>query len=326
VGLHNSIPEQLPLTGYNPAFPATSAKGDRLAFVEATEDRDIWRINGPAGQERFGGISTVGTRLISSTRMDTNPQYSPDGARIAFTSSRSGTLQIWICDSDGSNPVQLTHFIDADAGTPRWSPDGRYIAFDLFQTGTESNSDIYVISAQGGPVRCITPEKSTEDMPSWSHDGKWIYFESDRSGVFEIWKVPFTGGTAVQITKNGAAEAFESQDGQFVYYTKWQQRGLWRTSVQNRSQETLVLNIGSPYLLSLYDKGACLVDLEPAAGPTIKCLDFESNRIRTICTLPKGQSINESGPSLSVSRDGRWILYVGIDRKESDIMIVDRFR
>ena len=70
---------------------------------------------------------------------------------------------------------------NAKAGTPRWSPDGRYIAFDSPKSGTP---DIYVVSAQGGPVRRITYESSANDMPSWSHDGKWIYFESDRSRDF----------------------------------------------------------------------------------------------------------------------------------------------
>jgi Tol biopolymer transport system component len=107
--------------------------------------------------------------------MDTNPQFSPDGSRIAFTSSRNGQVEIWVCDSDGSNPVQLTELNrNSEGGTPRWSPDGRYLAFDSTKAG---RSDIYVVPAQGGPVRRITPEASHEDMPSWSRDGKWIYFE-----------------------------------------------------------------------------------------------------------------------------------------------------
>ncbi|MFL6449478.1 MAG: hypothetical protein ACJ746_17625 [Bryobacteraceae bacterium] len=98
-------------------------------------------------------------------------------------------------------------------------------------------------SAQGGPVRDITSESSDEDMASWSHDGKWIYFESDRSGVFQIWKVPFAGGTAVQVTKDGGADAFESRDGKFVYYTKWEQRGIWRKPVEG-GPDTLIITAG----------------------------------------------------------------------------------
>jgi Tol biopolymer transport system component len=254
--------------------------------------------------------------------MDTNPQYSPDGSRIAFTSSRSGTLQIWICDSHGSDPVQLTN-LEAAAATPRWSPDGRYIAFD---SPTGGVPEIYIVPAKGGPVRRITSESSGAHMASWSRDGKWIYFESDRSGVFQIWKAPLAGGINVQVTHNRGAEAFESRDGKFVYYTKWGQRGIWRKPTESGGLETLVIDRGSPYHWGLFDNGVCVIDLEAAAGPTIDCLDFDTNRITTVSRLPKNTHINVDGPSFSVSQDGRSMLYVTVQREESDIMMVDNFR
>jgi Tol biopolymer transport system component len=259
--------------------------------------------------------------LISSTRLDTNPQYSPDGKRIAFTSTRTGTLQIWVCDSDGSNSVQLTDF--EGAATPRWSPDGRYIAFDSTKAGA---SDIYVVPAQGGPVRRITPETSHEDMASWSRDGKWIYFESDQSGVFQIWKIPFAGGTAVQVTHNGGADAFESRDGKFVYYAKWDERGIWRKPTEGGGPEKLIIDRGSPHHWDLFDQGVCLADLDAVDGPMIDCFEFGTNKETTVSKLPKNTRINEGGPSFSVSKDGQWILYVTVEREESDIMMVDNFR
>ena len=67
---------------------------------------------------------------------------------------RGGGLQIWVCNSDGSNPVQLTHFV-VNLGAPRWSPDGRYIAFDSQEAG---QGDIYIVPAEGGPARRFTPK------------------------------------------------------------------------------------------------------------------------------------------------------------------------
>jgi Tol biopolymer transport system component len=259
--------------------------------------------------------------LISSTLRDTNPQYSPDGSHIAFTSSRSGTTQIWVCDSDASNPVQLTNF--ENAATPRWSPDGRYIAFDSPNSGS---ADIYVISAQGGPARRTTPESSQDDMASWSHDGKWIYFESDRSGASQLWKIPSAGGSAVQVTDGCGAEAFESRDGKVVYYANKQRRGIWRKPTEGGGAETLVVDRGSAFHWGLYDKGVCLLDLDVGSDPTIDCLDFAVNRLKTVSRLPKNMHVNEWGPSFSVSPDGRWILYVAADRRESDIMVVENFR
>ncbi len=324
LALRDRVVEPLALPGYNPKSLTISPKGDRLAFAESPEeDRDIWRVDGPTlVHGRSGGAPVPPKRLISSTRMDTNPQYSPDGSRIAFTSSRSGTEQIWVCDSDGSNPVQLTNF-GTDAATPRWSPDGRYIAFDAL---TGETSDIYVVPAQGGPVRRITPERSDEDMASWSQDGKWIYFESNRSGDFQIWKAPLAGGMTVQVTHNGGADAFESRDGKFVYYAKWRQRGIWRKPTEGDGSETLVIDRGSPYRWGLFNNGVCLIGLEAAAGPTIDCLDFNTNQITTVSRLPKNTHINVGGPAFSVSQDGRSMLYVTVERQESDIMMVDNFR
>ncbi len=67
--------------------------------------------------------------------------------RIVFVSDRSGSREIWVCDSDGGNQVQLTKFGGSHVGSPRWSPDGRQIAFDSRPSGLSS---IYVINASGG--------------------------------------------------------------------------------------------------------------------------------------------------------------------------------
>jgi dipeptidyl aminopeptidase/acylaminoacyl peptidase len=186
------------------------------------------------------------------------------------------------------------------------------------------------VPAQGGPVRRITPESSDENMASWSQNGKWIYFESNRSGVFQIWKAPLAAGIAVQVTHNGGADAFESRDGKFVYYAKWRQRGIWRTPAEGSGPETLVIDRGSPYHWGLFDKGVCLIDIEaaagPAAGPVIDCLNFDTNRITTVSRLPKNTHMNVDGPSFSISRDGRWILYATVEREESDILMVENFR
>lgn len=314
-------PELLPVLGYNPSDPAIATKGNRLAFVDASEDLDIWRIDGPAGKKRSAGPRSAITRLISSTRDDTNPQYSPDGRRVAFASARAGTDDIWVSDSDGSNPVQVTD-LKAETGTPRWSPDGRYLAFDSMKSGSQ---DVYVVPSQGGPIRRLTTESSQEDMASWSHDGRWIYFRSDRSGANEIWKAPASGGPAVAVTTNGGADAFESRDGKFVYYAKWGQQGIWRKPVTG-GPEIIVTHSGSPYYWGLFDNGICLVDPYGVTGATINCLDFASSKMTIQCTLPKGTRVNKCGPSFSVSHDGRWILYAGVERQESDIMVVENFR
>jgi hypothetical protein len=164
---------------------------------------------------------------------------------LLFTSMRGGDgAKIWVCDSDGSNPVQLTHFA-VDTGSPRWSPDGRYIAFDSDEAG---QGDIYIIPAEGGPARRFTPDDSHEDLSSWSRDGLWIYFESNRTGQFQLWKAPFPSGRPVQVTQDWGKDALESPDGKFVYYAKEDHPGIWRKpvwgwarTIDSRSRRTFFL-------------------------------------------------------------------------------------
>src|SRR5262249_57232387 len=100
---------------------------------------------------------------------------------------------------------------------PRWSPDGQWLALD---SRKEGQSEIYVIAADGGPLRRITDHPANDFVPSWSRDGKWIYFTSDRSGRYELWKIAKEGGSAVQVTSSGGFNAFESADGH-IYYEKF---------------------------------------------------------------------------------------------------------
>src|SRR5439155_9559166 len=201
---------------------AISRRGNRLAYVQWSGDYNIYRIE-VSDSTRSGHLPI---KLTPSTRLDYSPQYSPDGKRIVFQSDRSGSQEIWICDSDGSKYVQVTT-LGKWAGTPRWSPDGQQIAFDLH---TEGRGDIYVISAEGGLPRSLVTGDSDDTEPSWSRDGRWIYFASNRTRERQVWKVPSEGGEPVQVTKQGGGLAFESPDGKYLYYVK-DAPGIWRVLV-----------------------------------------------------------------------------------------------
>ena len=100
----------------------------------------------------------------------------------------------------------------------------------LLNSSPDGHWDIFVVGANGGKPRRLTNQPSFESVPCWSRDGKWIYFCSDRSGTYQIWKMPLQGGEAMQVTNRGGFAAFESPDGKFLYYTKSEEgkEGLWR--------------------------------------------------------------------------------------------------
>jgi Tol biopolymer transport system component len=131
-------PEKMPV-GHDGTSAIVSSSGNRLAYVQTQINGNIWRVDLDRGKTRAG-------ILVTSTREQYDPMISPDARRIVFRSNRSGSDEIWVCDSDGSNAQQLTSFGGPLTGTPRWSPDGKQIVFDS-RVGGEAN--VYVIDANG---------------------------------------------------------------------------------------------------------------------------------------------------------------------------------
>lgn len=309
-------PERLAAGEENPDTLAMSVQGRRLAYSSTTSDMNIWKIEVP---DTLGKTVSPPLKLIASTRTDNSPQYSPDGKKIVFTSSRTGSLEIWTCDADGSNSSRVTSIGGAHLGTPRWSPDGRQIVFDSL---TENNRDIYSVGVDGNNLRRLTTETSTDTRPSWSRDGRFVYFGSDRSGDWQVWKMPAEGGQAVQVTRNGGREAFESFDGRFVYYAKFDVLGLWRVA-SDGGEETKVLDQVWQGGWALWEQGVYFVKTEAGHPPSIEFYSFSTGQTKRITTIEKG--VVWGGPSFASTADGRSILYVNIDHTESDILLVENF-
>src|SRR5882757_3013326 len=180
----------------NERIAQSAAKGASHRELSA----DLWR------PEMHGVLRPVEFRtIISGDAGNAGPQFSPDGQRIAFMSDRSGPWQIWMSNADGSDPKQVS-FTDS-GGTPRWSPDGRSIAFDAPLDG-----GTYVFVAPIDNPESARPLAEGR-VPSFSRDGKFVYFASDRTGDWQVWKVPVSGKGEIQVTRRGGFAALESADG-----------------------------------------------------------------------------------------------------------------
>ena len=299
--------------------PAISRQGDRLAYVVERSDANIWRIDLHSPNQIPGSPF----QFISSTRMEFHPAYSPDGKKVAFGSTRSGTQEIWVCDSDGTNSVQLTFFGGEAVKGPRWSPDGQSIVFAAFPG---KNSDIHVISAKGGVPRRLTTDPADDKWPSWSWDGQSIYFVSNRSGSSQIWKVPVAGGDAVQLTPNGEDRDMpqESPDGKFIYYHKGYplQCSLWRIPVGG-GEETKVLDSMHCDGLWTLGKEAIYFIAQPdeRGNSDIRVYELATGKTRKILTIERRVT-----SYIAVSPDGLTILYPQFDLLGSDLMLVENFR
>jgi Tol biopolymer transport system component len=211
-----------------------------------------------------------------------------------------------------------------------WSSHTRY---DWLGAGTasrcppikEGSNDIYVISADGGSPHRLTTEASTDVRPSWSKNERWIYFGSNRLGGWQVWKVPAQGSAAVQVTRRGGREAFESADGKFIYYAKLATPGIWRTPVGG-GDEIQILQEGGMGAWALTGDGICLID-KRSPGAAIKFYDFDTHQLTTLREFGRDVLFDPStSTAIAVSPDGRWILYTQVDQSGSDLMLVDNYR
>ncbi len=293
-----------------------SRQGDRLAFQSNSLQTEIWRLDLKDANNQ--------KRVISSGTLNFEPQYSPDGKRIAFVSAQPGGLQIRISDSDGANPVKLATASGRDAVPASWSPDGRQIVFECQRGG---DHDICMIPSGGGEIRSMGKPPAQYLLPSWSHDGRWIYVTSDRSGSFQVWKVPADGNEAgaVQLTNSGGFGPVESPDGSVVYYAKGLfSDALWRVSAAGGKEAPVgaLRILGRPHSFAVTAQGIYYASSSnPEQYFEVFLHRFATGSSERIAHIDK-----RLGDGLSVSPDGRWLLFPAFEDQFGDLYVVENFR
>ncbi|HKF46351.1 MAG TPA: hypothetical protein VKB38_03270 [Terracidiphilus sp.] len=167
--------------------PNWSRDGKTLIF---NRDGVLWTVSATGGEPKQ-------LDLGGATDCTGSHGLSPDGESLAMT-----------CTTPG-HPGRRVYIIPAAGGTPRmvtenpnsyfhsWSPDGKTI---LFTRPANGSLNIYAIPAAGGPETALTSGTGTSDDPDYSADGQWIYFNSDRAGGMQIFRMKPDGTSPEQIT------------------------------------------------------------------------------------------------------------------------------
>ncbi|MFZ0429594.1 MAG: hypothetical protein WAO20_15860 [Acidobacteriota bacterium] len=213
--------------------------------------------------------------------------------------------------------MQLTDF-EEWSGTPRWSPDGRTIAFDSLHSG---NWDLWLVDAEGGVPRQLTADSADENSPAWSRDGRWIYFSSSRTGKREIFRIPSQGGEAKQLTEHGGYYARESRDGQYVYYAKITELGLWRLPSSGQGEEEKVLPRVLVRDFDMGERGIYFAERAPQ-NFRFSFLDLETGETTLLYSR---QGPFQRASDLSVSPDEKWFLFSEKPLATSELMLVENF-
>ncbi len=299
-----------------PAIGSFSTDGRRLVYSEQTsaEAPAIWR----ADLATAGGHVLYNRNLIHTPYPEMNAQPSPDGAWIAWRSNRTGFYEIWRSEATSGNPLQLTH-LENYSDRPAWSPDGKWIAF---QSVARDSAQIFIVDAEGRNLHSISDRSYGYATPGWSRDGRSIYFASTRTGSVQVWKRSLEGGAEQQLSKRGGFFPFESYDGRTVYFTKYDQAGVWSIPASGGPESQVVAGkpeVGYMQYWTIARAGLYLLYAEAEPRPRIEFYDFATHRISPVLTLEKKPA---PASNLSATADGR-TLYYGQSDPQSVIKMME---
>lgn len=200
---HNSV--RMVSTGFTLSH---SWSPDSKYIIYSSERGKMWGIYSLSLGD-FGEMS-----LFSSKGLNLVGGVSHDG-RIAFSSSKDGSPEIYVMDINGSNYKKLTRSFGIDV-SPVFSPDGSQIAFVSDRGGSPQ---IYIMASDGTRIRRLTFEGSYNTSPAWSPDGKWIAYVGLKNGNNQIFMIKSDGTDTRQLTEAGNNEnPTFSPDGMFIAF------------------------------------------------------------------------------------------------------------
>ena len=290
--------------------PSASRDGLLVAYEDWDDEIRLWRVP-------LGGEGAAAPIAAGPDERNYEPALSPDGTRLAWGSTRSGSWELWEAAADGSGARRLSDLGGPLVGQPRWSPDGSRIAV---VARPEGQADLYLAEVEGGGWRRLTRDPADDVAPAWSRDGASLLFASRRGGRWGLWRAPLEGGEPVRVLGDDAYAAAESPDGEWLYYTRSGRSGLWRRPRGGGAEQPVLSELLPERARDWVLNQAGLFYAADIAGQAwLLRAEPDGAEPRPLVALER-----PGWPGLEVSSDGRWLYVSRSFRRSSRIAALSR--
>jgi TolB protein len=182
------------------------------------DDFNLWTLNLRSGKR---------AQLTNGSNYDYQPDVSPDGTSVAFTSWASNVSSVWKVPPSGGMPVRLS---PDQARYPFFSPDGKQIVCQIREPGAPWH--VAILSASDGAIQRQFLKLPVTGVVRWSPNGSALDYVDVQNGASNIWRQSLGGGPAQQLTHFG-------EDN--IIYFAWSRDGTKLAYVRGRAESDVVL-------------------------------------------------------------------------------------